>query len=127
MASLKATFIAAEKAADAEWRADNELRRAEFTAEMKNLNVTSVTAGNAADGETAVVPATTTAQIVAHSIATDITSGDAVTATAATNLFVDSKINPTKVHVTADNAAAAAAAVTTIGAENIKKPLPLLL
>ena len=92
-----------------------------------NINTTSIAAGNAADKDADEVPATTTADTVACSIAADVASGIALAAIAATNLCVDSKINFTKVHVTADNAAAAAAAVTTIGAENIKKPLPLLL
>ena len=54
---------------------------------------TSVTAGNAADEDAAAVPATTVAENVAHSVAADVASGNAVDATAVTNPFVDSMLH----------------------------------
>ena len=59
-----------------------------------NINTTSIAAGNEADKDADEVPATTTTDTVARSIAADVASGIALAAIAATNLFVDSKINP---------------------------------
>ena len=76
---------------------------------MANLNAPSISGGNAAHEDTAAVPAATTAESVAHGIATDVARDFAVAATAVTNHFVDSMLNPTEVHAVADSTASATA------------------
>ena len=76
---------------------------------MASSNDTPVADGNAADEDAAMVLAATTADDMAHSVASDVASGNAVATSAATNPFFDSMLNPTEVHAVTDDTTAATA------------------